>query len=88
MTYFFQAHGITDHRKQKAVLIGPPAYKLLCSLVAPKKPDKKSYYELVAAMEKHHNPEIVQRYRFNGHSRMEGESITTYLTELHLLEEY
>ena len=94
VAYFFQANGITDQSKQKATLlaiIGPSAYKLLRSLIAPTKPDEKSYDELVAAMEKHHNPapsEIVQRYRFNSRSRKEGESIATYLSELRSLAEY
>ena len=50
VAYFFQANGITDQSKQKATLlaiIGPSAYKLLHSLVAPTKPDEKSYDELV-----------------------------------------
>ena len=94
VAYFFQANGITDRSKQKVMLlaiIGPSAYKLLRSLVAPTKPDEKSYDELVAAMEKHHNPapsEIVQRYRFNSRSRKEGESIATYLSEFRSLAEY
>ena len=71
-------------------MIGPSAYKLLRSLVAPTKPDKKSH-ELVAAMAKHHNPapsEIVQRYRFNSRSRKEGESFATYLSELRSLADH
>ena len=71
-------------------MIGPSAYKLLRSLVAPTKPDKKAY-ELVAAMVKHHNPapsEIVQRYRLNSRSRKEGESVATYLSELCSLVEH
>ena len=94
VVYFFQANGITDQSKKKAMLlamIGPSAYKLLHSLVAPTKPDEKSYNELVAAMAKHHNPapsEIVQRFRFNSRSRKEGESVATYLSEFRLLAEH
>ena len=92
--FFFQANGITDVSKKRATLlaiIGPSAYKLLRSLVAPTKPDEKTYDELVAAMAKHHNPapsEIVQRYRFNSRSRKEGESVATYLSELRSLAEH
>jgi len=94
VTYFFQANGITHKRKQKAILletIGPSACKLLCSLIALTKPDEKSYEELVAAMEKHRNPspsETIQRYKFNSQFRKEGESVATYLSELHSLAEY
>ena len=92
--FFFQANEITDASKKRATLlaiIGPSAYKLLRSLVAPKKPDEKTYAELVAAMANHHNPapsEIVQRYRFNSRSRKEGESVATYLSELRSLAEH
>ena len=94
VAYFFQANGITDQSKKKVTLlamIGPSAYKLLRSLVAPTKPDEKSYNELVAVMVKHHNPapsEIVQRYQFNSRSRKEGESVATYLSELCSLVEH
>ena len=57
----------------------------------PTKPDEKAYDELVAAMTKHHNPvpsEIIQRYRFNSHSRKEGESVAIYLSELRALAEH
>ena len=43
VAYFFQANGITEQTKKKATLlaiIGPSAYKLLRSLVAPTKPDE------------------------------------------------
>ena len=91
---FFKANGITDGSKKRATLlaiIGPSAYKLLHSLVAPTKPDEKAYDELVAAMAKHHDPapsEIVQRYRFNSCSRKENESVATYLSELRTLAEH
>ena len=48
--------------------IGPQAYKLLSSLVAPESPGEKAYTDLVKAITDHHNllpSEIVQRYHFN-----------------------
>ena len=51
LAYFLLANGITDQSKQKAMLLAmivPSAYKLLRSLVALTKPDKKSYDELLA----------------------------------------
>ena len=49
-------------------VIGPNAYKLLSSLVAPEKPGEKTFTDLVDVMTQHHSPppsEIVQRYRFH-----------------------
>ena len=65
--YFFQANDVAEGRRKAMLLslMGPAAYKLLQSLIAPAKPNEKSYAELIGAMEKHHDPipsEIVQRY--------------------------
>ena len=66
-------------------IIGLQAYKLLSSLVAPAAPSEKSYLQLVQAMTDHHSPpplEIVQRYQFHTRSRQQGETVTTYVSEL------
>ena len=65
------ANGVENANKKHAIFlstIGPQAYKLLSSLVAPAAPGEKTYEELVQAMTDHHSPtpsEIVQRYRFH-----------------------
>ena len=56
VNYFFQANGITNEAKRKAMLlaiIGLSVYKLSRSLT---KPNEKSCEELVKKTEKHHNP--------------------------------
>ena len=73
--HFLTANGITDGEKKQAVflsVIGPKAYKLLGSLIAPAKPGEKTYKELVEVMTQHHNPppsEIIQRYKFDSRER-------------------
>ena len=71
MEYYFQANKITEGDTKRAVLIsamGEKAYKLMCSLISPAKPNDKSFGQLVQAMREHPCPppsEIVQRYKFN-----------------------
>lgn len=89
--HFLVANGITEDERKRAVLlsvIGPKAYKLLGSLVAPKKPGEKSYAELVKVMTDHYNPlpsEIVQRFKFHTRVRREGESMAAYVAGLRAL---
>ena len=65
------ANGVENTAKKHAIFlstIGPQAYKLFSSLVAPTSPGEKSYADLVQVMKDHHYPppsEIVQRYRFH-----------------------
>ena len=71
--------------------IGPQAYKLLSSLVAPESPGEKAYADLVKAMTDHHSPppsEIVQRYRFNTRFRQQGETVAMYVSELRALAQW
>ena len=64
---FFEANGIDDGDKQRAVLIsvvGPATYKLIRNLVSPDKPSTKTYDQIVTIMKDHFDPkpsEIVQR---------------------------
>ena len=93
VAYFFQANWVAEKRKKAMLLslMGPTAHKLLRSLIAPLKPDDKSYAELVSVMEKHHDPipsEIVQRYKFNSHVKKPEQSVSTYLSELRSLAEH
>ena len=53
--HFFKANDIAGEEKQLATflsLIGPQAYKLLASLVAPSKPGEKKYAEVVEELKK------------------------------------
>ena len=79
-----------DDRKQVVFLsmIGPKAYQLLSSLVAPAKLGEKSYGELVKTMSEHHDPppsEIVHHFKFHTRTLAAGESIAVYVAALHAL---
>ena len=88
------ANGVEDADKKRAIFlstIGPQAYKLLSSLVAPTSPGEKSYVDLVRVMTDHHCPppsEIVQRYRFHTRFRQQGETVATYVSELRALAQW
>ena len=64
LKFLFKANGIDDAERQRAVflsLVGPAPYKLL------RKPDEKTFAELVKVPTKHYNPqqsETLQRYKF------------------------
>ena len=91
---FFLANDIDNAAKKRAVLlsvIGPTMYRVLRSLLAPVKPSEKEYDELVAKLSQHYSPtpsEIVQRFKFHSRFRKPGESVATYVSELHSLAEF
>ena len=68
---YLEANKIEDADQQQAVLLsvcGPATYRLIRSLVSPKKPTELKFAELVEVMQKHYDPKpsvIVQHYRFN-----------------------
>ena len=82
------ANEVENADKKRAIFlstIGPQAYKLLSSLVAPESPGEKAYADLVKAMTDHHSPppsEIVQRYRFNTRFMQQGATVAMYVSEL------
>ena len=82
--HFFAANSIVEEAKKKSIffsVIGASSYKLLRSLIAPDKPNDKSFSSLMEVMKKHYyNPapaESVQRFRFHTRSRQKGESVST-----------
>ena len=90
---YLAANKIEDADQQRAVFLsvcGPATYRLIWSLVSPKKPTELKFEELVELLQKHYDPKpsvIVQCYRFNTHNRLTGETITSYIAELcHLAE--
>ena len=71
--------------------MGEKAYKLICSLISPAKPNNKSFGQLVEAMRGHLCPppsEIVQRYKFNSRIWQDGELVAVYVSELRALAQY
>ena len=94
LSFFFDANGISETEKKRAVLlsvIGAPTYKLLSDLLSPDKPGDKSYTDLVKVLTDHFNPtpsEIVERFKFHSRFRRQGESVATYVSELRSLAKF
>ena len=67
---FLVANNITSAEKKRVMflaVIGPSAYRILQSLVAPEKPNEKSYTDLKKLLSDHYCPkpsEIIQRSKF------------------------
>lgn len=91
---FFEANGITDTGKKRAILltcIGLSTYRLLRSLVTPDKPNSKTFKDLVAVLKDNYNPKpspLVEHFKFNSRVRCPGESIATFISELCSLAEH
>jgi hypothetical protein len=69
-------------------LMGPSTYKLATNLLSPA---KSSFEDIVAVLTVHYSPtpsEVMQRFRFNSRSQKTGESVSTYIAELHRLVEH
>lgn len=88
---FFEANGIEDGDRQRAILIsviGALTYSLLRNLLNPEKPKDKTYQQVVLILKNQFNPqpsEIVQRYKFDSRTRKPEESVTEYVAELRRL---
>ena len=91
---FFQANGISDEGKRRAVLLsvcGSSMYQFICNLVAPGKPSDKSFSELVTLVRAHFCPSpsiTVQHYNFNSWSQRDRESVSQFVAELRKLSEH
>ena len=87
---YLSANAFPDDRKVAALLtiIGSTAYEVLRSLLAPARPQDKTYDELVAALRAHYAPKpmvIAERFHFHRRNQHSGESIAEYVAELRKL---
>ena len=88
------ANEITEEAKKRAILLsscGTATYKTIRSVVAPMKPTEVAFDELVRKVKEHYLPKpspIVQRFKFNTCTRMEGETIAAYVARLQVLTQY
>ena len=72
-------------------VVGIVMYKLLRNLLASARPGEKIYDELVATLLAHYSPppsKIIQWFEFHSHFHNPGESVVTYVAELHSLAEF
>ena len=94
LSEYFTANKVDGAEKQRAILlsvVGAPTYQLIRNLVAPRKPTKKSFEELVTLVQGHCQPSpsvIVQRFKFNLRAQQQGESVATYVSKLQRLSEH
>ena len=93
LDHFFEANEVADADKKRAILltvIGPSAYKLLRSLLAPAKLKDKTYTELVGILKKHYSPKLstAQRLHFNSRFHQPEKSVSTFMLELRSLAEF
>ena len=97
LEYFFKANGIVGRdnaekrRSTFLTVIGPAPYKLLRSLLAPTRPDEKTFEQLAEMLKNHYSPppsEVIQRFKFNTRTRSVGESVAAYVAELRRVAEF
>ncbi|XP_065311755.1 uncharacterized protein [Dermacentor albipictus] len=85
--HYIHATQVSDDLKVSAFVtaIGKQTYRTLKNLLAPVKPEAKTYDELVRALKGHYSPKplvIVERFRFNRRSQQENEPVATFALEL------
>ena len=91
---YFTANDVEAAAKKQAILlsvVGASTYQLIRNLVAPQKPTEKGFNDLVTLVQEHYQLNrsvIVQRFKFNSHSRLPGESVTAFVAELRRLSEH
>ena len=90
LEHFFKANKIEGKQRLSVFLstIGVPTYKVLKSLVAPKKPGDEDLGTLTEALQGYFSPkpsQTMQRFKFHSRNRLPGESITEYVAHLRSL---
>ena len=82
-------NGVTVEQKGSVFLavIGATTYKLLKSLLAPEKPNTKTFDELVNVLQRHYKPKplIIERFRFYKRQQQEGETVASFSVALRQL---
>uniref|UniRef100_A0A1I8JIB2 CCHC-type domain-containing protein n=1 Tax=Macrostomum lignano TaxID=282301 RepID=A0A1I8JIB2_9PLAT len=91
MEQVFIASDIESEDKKRAVFLsvcGKETFKLICSLLAPRKPSETSYADICQKLKEHWKPEpseIVQRFHFYQRVRASTESVADFLASLRRL---
>ena len=76
---YFLANNVKSAEKQRVILLsvcGASMYQLVRDLVAPERPNTKTFDQIVKLVQEQHQPLlsfITQRYNFNMQSQAEGE---------------
>ena len=90
---YFKANDIAENKQVPVFLsvVGGRIYSLLRDLLAPEKPDTKSFKELTDVLLSHFGPKpvvIAERFYFHSRSQKPTESIAQFLAELRRLATY
>src|SRR5258705_5515792 len=93
LSFYFIASSTKENQKLAVLLsvVGAETFRTIRSVTAPTKLDSLSYSDVVLRMGAHFNPSpshIAQRCRFHRRLQIQGESITTYITQLRKLSEH
>ncbi len=86
---YLTANNFPDERKVAALLtiVGSTAYEVLRNLLAPARPQTKTYDEIVGVLKAHYAPKpmvIAERFHFHRRNQQSGESIAEYIARLTL----
>lgn len=88
LQFYFQANGIVDAVKKRAVLLtlcGPSTFETVKALVAPKTPSDRSFEEIVSLLRGHYDPrpsELFSRCKFQRRDQLPHETVTAYVAAL------
>ena len=88
---FYVANSITDATKKRAILnstVGADTFKLISSLLHPKKPKEATYDEITKLLSDHYKPATsvtYARFEFGSRNRHQGETVNEYLAVLRRL---
>ena len=84
---FFVANSIAKEKHVAVLLsaVGAKTYALLRDLLAPTKPQEKTFAELSSTLTRHYEPKpivITERFHFHRRNQGSGESVAEYMAEL------
>ena len=89
--HYLEANEVSPDSKKLSVFLstcGPATYTLIWNLVSPASPSSKTYKEIIVIVSNHYKPTLlvmVERLKFNRWIRHSGESVSTFVSELHQL---
>ena len=94
LDHFFKGNGVTEEEKKRSLFLtacGSKVYSLVKSLIAPTKPEEKSYQELIDVIKDHLQPKplvVAERYKFHQRSQREEESVSQFMAAVRKLSEH
>ncbi|KAH7946676.1 hypothetical protein HPB52_003200 [Rhipicephalus sanguineus] len=84
LEFYYEANDIVEASKKRAVLLtlcGKQTYETVRALVAPQKPSKVDFVDIIKLLTQHFDPrpsELLGRYRFQKRDQLPRESVKDY----------